>query len=128
MNFKELNIERPLLFTIMTCTLIYLYLRFENKKINKKIKSKKKKKKIDITPIIVTGMVSFFISFNYLCPETKKFQINESSIKDLDTATLIGGGNTRSFSESLQFLGKNSINNFSANNSKPDVFLDLADF
>ena len=56
----------------MTCTLIYLYLKFENKKINKKIKSKKKKKKIDFTPIIVTGIVSFFISFNYLCPETKK--------------------------------------------------------
>ena len=40
MNFKELNIERPLIFTIMTCTLIYLYLRFENKKINKKIKKR----------------------------------------------------------------------------------------
>ena len=128
MNLKELNIERPILFTLMTCTLIYLYLRFENKKINKKIKSKKKKKKIDITPIVVAGIVSFFISFNYLCPETKKNPINESPIKDLDTSNLIGGGNTRSFSENLQFLGKNSINNFSAINSKPDVFLDLADF
>ena len=128
MNFKELNIERPLLFTIMTCTLIYLYLRFENKKINKKIKSKKKKKKIDFTPIIVTGIVSFFISFNYLCPETKNAQRNESAIRDLDTTNLIGGGNTECFSENLQFLGRNSINNFSAVNSKPDVFLDLADF
>jgi multisubunit Na+/H+ antiporter MnhB subunit len=120
MQNKKLNIEKPLLFTVVTCTLVYLYLSFENKKINKK---NKKKKSIDFIPIVMTGLVTFFISYNYMCNNDKNNNIeNNSPIQDLDTNNLIGGNNN-SVSESFMFLGKNSINH-----SKPDVFLDIADF
>ena len=46
MKNKNLNnIEKPIFFTITTCILVYLYLSFENKKINKKINKKNKKNK-----------------------------------------------------------------------------------
>jgi len=124
MKNKNLNnIEKPIFFTITTCILVYLYLSFENKKINKNNRKNKKKKrrKVDIIPIIITGIVTFFLSYNYMCPEnTINKDTASQTAKNLDS--ILNGGYNNS-SDSFQLIEQSNYTG-----TKPDVFLDIVDF